>query len=1234
MSTEVHLLSDYKKDFVRKRFLQTLLAGIRLPSVPWYIKLLQIVIFCLPLLGLVPYFVINEETWLFTLFLALFGLLLASVLQLSGKLAFWRATHVGNTVLQLSSNLLDEENEVQFDGLNAKTWKFLVPPKKHWFNVLLHSLMAGLLFLSCSQYLLHIEDFIGAQVPSKLVLSFATLSILQAFHSLVIVGAPESAVFRAHDNLELNHLSRPCHVILCTIPYWLTFLVTNSVVLQYCSSVSYVIICCLPILWFLGVLPPFEPLVLWSIEQVQVFGFGGTPASTLPRSILQFTLSLLHFGILHIFHGDKDLVVKICGVVGYILSLDLLGLPQILTKKKQGTASLTKVSGKVSAKIVQSRNFVIIKECLTHLFFFAINTVLVVLKTSVMKLHMLQQYDPVRNVTIAISYSRRPNETILTFGWITLACYSTYKLSNELQKAYWFLGLFRSPIYKFCSTNQLTVLICQHIRALLFNFGLSLWLTYYVILLVNSDYFWDPQTDWYFKSLEILALIRIFRWIWQSPESALIELSGLHLYLVLLEDDYNILPYSRPIQLMLIGICRDRLKQLFEKVYLIIALAVSAIEDRPSKSSYSGLLFQVNLIFFPYLIILAIVSSILSTPILAVFTLPIFFISFPRPLRFWPESPSRNEHEKSLGDAVYYEQMVPPLLTALHKALRAGRLGSLLPGHHLLARHEDRTVWIQILEKGNGYVYYQAKGLELQETSCHSLEVTRIDDIFQDTFDHQTKLNHFAFHTLTPLVSLPVHMYASSKNVLTGVIESSDTLNLIAKLYKSTLLWYILKTLLKLSEKAEKPMKSETLQPLPYNETYETLNELKHSSSIEAVNLDSWPSSEPSPDEVTKKAQNSAISRRSAYFLRQSNSEESIPSIGSLDQDVPSKPIRKGGLLPPIQLEPILPGGINITTPEILRRQKSNTLISARQSIISDGSQDDTLAGKLTPPQDWLVAVEEVHRSFLSGGETALMESEWLRYCLKHFITDETVERYEMGNKELAIKVLLRDIILTRKLQQLVDGCTRIVYGASNTSEDFAQSLGPGLVVRAFSGKTQSSLLNSAPVLLKSVAIPAYRSAAKIALDQIVLNGDTNISHQDLQESLIDIDQDWYLGLEDSHGWSQAIRSNVPNLFTITSSELTGQNLNQSRGRQLFRSHLLTLRECSVHVGRLNAEVVRSLWASLNWELLYLTNDDDERYSIQADERLLRNLTVEVADPPLGYAAYASNPTRCGLENF
>ena len=157
---------------------------------------------------------------------------------------------------------------------------------------------------------------------------------------------------------------------------------------------------------------------------------------------------------------------------------------------------------------------------------------------------------------------------------------------------------------------------------------------------------------------------------------------------------------------------------------------------------------------------------------------------------------SRKEEGEASGDGIYYEQLIPPLVKQMHKALRSGQLGILHPGNHLLARYEDRTVWIQMAEKGNGYVYYLAKGLELQETSCHSLEVTRIDDIFQETFERNSALNYFAFHTLTPLLSLPVSMYSSSKNILTGIIESPDTLVLISKVFSKTLIWYYVKTIL------------------------------------------------------------------------------------------------------------------------------------------------------------------------------------------------------------------------------------------------------------------------------------------------------------------------------------------------------------------------------------------------------------------------------------------------------
>ena len=41
-------------------------------------------------------------------------------------------------------------------------------------------------------------------------------------------------------------------------------------------------------------------------------------------------------------------------------------------------------------------------------------------------------------------------------------------------------------------------------------------------------------------------------------------------------------------------------------------------------------------------------------------------------------------------------------------------------------------------------------------------------------------------------------------------------------------------------------------------------------------------------------------------------------------------------------------------------------------------------------------------------------------------------------------------------------------------------------------------------------------------------------------------------------------------------------------------------------------------------ELLYFTNANDERFSIQAEKDILRNLLVHLAEVPLGYPVYAS----------
>ena len=53
-------------------------------------------------------------------------------------------------------------------------------------------------------------------------------------------------------------------------------------------------------------------------------------------------------------------------------------------------------------------------------------------------------------------------------------------------------------------------------------------------------------------------------------------------------------------------------------------------------------------------------------------------------------------------------------------------------------------------------------------------------------------------------------------------------------------------------------------------------------------------------------------------------------------------------------------------------------------------------------------------------------------------------------------------------------------------------------------------------------------------------------------------------------------------------------------------------------------EVVRGIWGNLNMELQYYTNSNDERFSIQAEKDILRNLLVSLAEIPHGYPVFSS----------
>lgn len=190
-------------------------------------------------------------------------------------------------------------------------------------------------------------------------------------------------------------------------------------------------------------------------------------------------------------------------------------------------------------------------------------------------------------------------------------------------------------------------------------------------------------------------------------------------------------------------------------------------------------------------------------------------------------------------------------------------------------------------------------------------------------------------------------------------------------------------------------------------------------------------------------------------------------------------------------------------------------------------------------------------------------------------------------------------------------------------------------VLNVFEGSLPSSLelkaMESRAPDMHRLLLRAYRHAVKLVLDVVSLYhiddlwapAEADAVAAELAE--LNNGRRWYVGPIGSEAWAAAMARRTGRLFGLKRGE-GGFGAAASHSSQL-----LTLREEQAAVGEWSGTIVRALWASQLVELLFAANDDDERYSIQAHTRLLRNLAVQAASAPLGYPAFTSGPRLCSL---
>ncbi|XP_037342808.2 pecanex-like protein 4 [Pungitius pungitius] len=1207
MGPDVPLLNEYKQEFFWKRFPQTVLGGPRFKlgyCAPPYVYVNQVVLFLTP--------------WLFggigTLLYQLQLLQELHATVLSGMLMFGAAAGVQalalyadqrtGTVERLGApNILVDDEDVEFTHcVSSETVRFIAPGKRFGLNVVLHTMLAGVLCGFGTWYvflgrLTALYDSIGVSLV-VFVLSWVTLCIAE--YSLIVNTAAETATFHAQDTYEITPLTRPLYIFIFIAVDMADRFSGPVPELQLASQVLHVLFLFLPLIWALGILPPLDALLLWGMEQTLVFGLGGSPMSSNLRLLLMFGISA-GVAVCNYFIPSTLGVVLFSISTGFLLSLDLSQVGTLCRGPRAAFGEHGFRRGGSSSPPPSSFGWNLsCRELLLYLSLF-----LMAMSEAGLLHHFLGS-------TLSPSWVKGPQAPV---SYLLLVLFCFCWALREIQGAYVFGGVFLNPLYPKGMSNVQT--FKQRNRGLYIAAAIRRVLLYLVspfamIAFLSLD-----------KSLHLphrvslsVGFTRAFRVVWQNSEDALLQM--VVVVLVRLSDENNRLPgwdnLGTGVQLLLVGLLIDRVTQFLTKLKFTLTVLVTSWTEKKQRRQSAGTLLALNASLCPLLLAVVTLSALLSAPLLPLFTLPIFLVGFPRPQRSWPGPVGT---ACPCPDSIFYQQMSGSLASALRTAFARGSLGPLAPGSHFLGRFQDRMVWIMILERGYGYCTVNIKGLELQETSCHTVEARRVDEVFEAAFERPERLGftqgfnlHWA-NALTPCAALAVRVYSDARHVLSGIIDSHDNLRKLQDDFLKALVWLLLRHCVQKHKgflwtneegpgvggrKSQSSHLAQTTSNQPpeavvVESNVSSLRFRQDSSSL--TSFGDWSDEDdlfgPQPARrtvalVTAEAQLGHASLQTGASLPGSVGMDSLFENMALSALQPLQPLGLGiGM-------PALDKGRN---PEIFRESPGSL-----PQLNFNCPQSEVF----NLPTGWRTAPLLTSRLLQLR---SLFPEDWFRFTLGQFgpaVQDETSEDMTKALKEdEALKALHTQVALS---------CL-ISLGAESAFTS------PSYVYRLYCGDipwTEGLDWLSSSKELYQLALRAFRFSFKLLFDQASLG--LVESPEELFSTLEDYERDWYIGLVTEKGWHDSVLQEKPFLFSL------GHDLAMGT----YTGRVLSLQEQLVQVGRLNGEGVRGQWANLSWELLYATNDDEERYSIQAHPFMLRNLTVQAADPPLGYPIYSSAP--------
>ena len=283
---------------------------------------------------------------------------------------------------------------------------------------------------------------------------------------------------------------------------------------------------------------------------------------------------------------------------------------------------------------------------------------------------------------------------------------------------------------------------------------------------------------------------------WQNTERVLSELTVVSVVILVTGHQISV---GFPILTLIVGISIDVAVDFLHKIVFVgkLLLTYFTLHKQRTYTIISCFIFVCNFIIFPVLLMIIFLTSVVAAPLLPLFSLPIFLIGFPRTRRFWPSLTDYGTVSVKTADSIYYQEVELELGAALSRSLSCGHITS-QPGTQILFRFDNRLGLITILQHNYNSCTINLRGLEFQETSCHSEEATVIDAMFEKIHSNYP-INKALRSTLIPADTRVIKTYSDARNILTGIIDQPDALKKFSSNLSKALTWVFYHYLIKRS---------------------------------------------------------------------------------------------------------------------------------------------------------------------------------------------------------------------------------------------------------------------------------------------------------------------------------------------------------------------------------------------------------------------------------------------------